>query len=167
MKLTRIGFAVIVTGLLAVSSAEASGSRAIARGAARSASRAAQRSRAAILKLDRKGHGPVFRLRRAKTVFRYESMKRAQVEAHRGIPPNRHFTTAAKPGRPLNSAAAKKKYGLLHPPHARLKVTLPKGTKMRHGRVAGGDGRIPELYSETRLPPESVQKTVKLHPRPR
>jgi len=168
VRLTRIVFAVIAAGLLAVSSAEASGGRAIARGAARSAARAAARSRAAILRLDLKRHGPVFRLPRSKTVFRNESLKQARVDARRGIPAHRHFTTAATPGRPLSSAATKAKYGLFRAPHARVKVSLPKGARIRHGRVAGGsDGRVRELYSETRLPPQSTQKIVKLRPRPR
>ena len=103
------------------------------------------------------------RLKRPKNVFRYTTANKAQLYKQKGIPSGTHFTVNSRPGRPLSPARAKERYGLPVMPSARVKVTMPKGSLVKRGKVIGGKPGYGEIKTYHRqLPPSAVKNIVSM-----
>lgn len=139
--------------------------RALARGAARSVGKSLRTAPTRTLRqidLWRHGRTPVHRLTKPRTVFRYTTRPRARTEISKGIPPGRHMTSHAGPGRPLRAERAKQRFGLPQRPDARETVRLPKGQPVQFNRALGGKPGTGELVSPKRVPPKAIEKVVPL-----
>ena len=97
-----------------------------------------------------------------RTVYRYTSSERAVQEVKQGLAAHRHMTSVARPGRPLSSEAAQRRYGLLDKPDVRETIRLPQGFSVRHNKVLGGKAGLGEITSSQVLPSNAIRKIVPL-----
>jgi hypothetical protein len=107
---------------------------------------------------------PITKLERARTVHRYTNADAAKAAAESGFAPHTHFTSHAKPGRPLSPANAQRRFGLSAAPDTRITVRLPAGQNVRHNRVLAGEPGVGEITSTTPMPTNAVVRTVRLKP---
>ncbi len=161
---------VVVLLLGAVShpgTAQAQLGKALARGAERNLARSAGRSWLSILRRDmvRDRATRAEKLSSNRSVFRYTTGTRAQMESRAGIPAGSHLTSHAIPGRP-SAPLAQKRLGLPVRPAVREKVLLPKGTTVQMNKALGGKPGYGEIRLTRRVAPQSIRKVVRLQSTP-
>jgi uncharacterized protein YceK len=142
-----------------------SGCGRVAERAIGSVGRVAEQRSAVILArdFDRDAASKLTRLPQSRRVFKYTTNADARRMMAKGIPTGSHFTTGVKPGRPLSSSSAAKRFGLGYKPGKRLSVTLPGGTGVKVNKVVGGSpGGFGEIAVEQPLRPSSVTKSIAL-----
>lgn len=102
------------------------------------------------------------RLSRGVTTFRYTTKAEAKRELRSGITSGTHFTSKARPGRPLSPRAAQARYGLPRTPDVRMTVRLPEGSAVKRNRVIGGARGVGELTTANRADTKVIKKMVSL-----
>jgi len=153
--------------VLALAPAAHAGSlgKAVLRGATRSLSGNARRSTLApVLRTDllRDRRTLARPLRQSRTVFRYTTERQMRRELRAGIPPLRHMTSRAQPGRPPTADHAARRYGLPVKPDVRETIRLRQGHAVRVNRVLAGERGRGEITSPQRVPSSSIRTTVPL-----
>lgn len=140
--LIAIALVIVLTG--GCHSVERSASRRLMRAEARAVERRSvrslEKSASRTLKRDfeRDSASTAKRLSRGLTTFRYTTKAEAKRELRAGINSGTHFTSRARPGRPLSARRAQARYGLPRTPEVRMTVGLPKGSSVKRNRVIGG-----------------------------
>ena len=138
--------------------------KAVVRGGRKSVARSlrpAYRPKAFDLKRDRRT--PPRPLKQQRTVDRYTQSATASSELKRGIPPNRHMTSAST-RRPLTANSAKLRLGLSTKPDVVERIRLPKNTPLHFNKVVGGKPGYGEITAPSRLPNSSIRRVIKLRP---
>lgn len=130
--------------------------RSLERNATRTLERDAARDSAAAAK----------RLSRGVTTFRYTTKAEAQREIRSGFRSGTHFTSRARPGRPLSARAAQARYGLPRTPEVRITARLPEGSAVKRNRVIGGARGVGELTTAKRADSKVIRKVVSLKSSP-
>lgn len=102
-------------------------------------------------------------LKKQRTVFRYTTWSKAQLEARKGLAPGTHMTAKGGPGRSLSPETAKRRYGLPRKPTARETIHLEAGIPIRSGKVLGGQPGYGEITAAKRIPPEAIRRIVPLY----
>ncbi len=105
---------------------------------------------------------PAKPLKRNTVVTRYTNRELAAKERREGIPPGKHMTAPAGPGRPLGPKEAQRRYGLAKAPDAREMIELPKGQSVRRNKVIGGKPGEGEITSPGRVPPGAIKRVTPL-----
>jgi hypothetical protein len=108
---------------------------------------------------------PLRTLSSPRTVYRYVRPERAAFEIRKGLPAGAHVTSTARPGRPMSSAAAIKRYGLPAQAGDRLireTIQLTRGLRVRFGKALGGVGGFGELKVLRKIPPAAISRRVRL-----
>lgn len=159
---------VIVFAFGGCRSVQRSASRRLTRTQARAVERQSVRSvdrnatRATVRDFKRDSASPAKRLSRELTTFRYATRAEAKRELRSGIRPRTHFTSSARPGRPLSARAAQARYGLPRTPEVRMTVGFPKGSPVKRNRVIGGARGVGELTTAKRTDSRVIRKVVPL-----
>jgi hypothetical protein len=99
---------------------------------------------------------PARPLAKERHVQRYTTREQAAKELTRGIPPGRHMTAQASPGKPLHARAAQRRYGLPSRPEVRETIRLPQGQPVKSNKVVGGSPGVGEVTSTKRIPPGNI-----------
>ncbi len=141
----------------------ASPSKAVARAAARSLASRARTMMMRTLRKDLVNHrvAPI-QFARPRTVFRYTSRGVSKQEALNGVPPFRHMTSTARPGRPLSALNAQRRFGLPQRPTARETVRIPSGQPIVLNKAQGGRAGVGEIVSPAPVRNRAITKVVPL-----
>lgn len=125
-------------------------------------SRSAERRAAAALArdLERDAASRAVQLQAPRRVFKYTTEADAQRILEKGFTPGMHFTSKARPGRPLTAAHAAERYGLSYAPEKRVTVTLPVGASVKPNKVIGGAAGFGELKVEQALPADAAERII-------
>jgi hypothetical protein len=158
--------------LLLAASGCASAEKSVARRLMRAEGRAVERQSARRLErgmvrnlerdLERDRASAARRLSREATTFRYTSKAESERELRSGIRAGSHFTSKARPGRPLEARSARARYGLPSVPEVRETVRLQKGTMVRRNRAIGGMRGVGEITSTGKTNGTAIRKVIPL-----
>lgn len=99
---------------------------------------------------------PARPLAKERHVHRYTTREEAAQELTSGIPPGRHMTGHASPGKSPNAQAAQRRYGLPSKPEVRETIRLPHGQPVKSNKVIGGAPGVGEVISTERVPPGNI-----------
>lgn len=161
LRITAITASVL---MFIAAAAEAGPGKSVAKtAAARLLSRAPKVSTAVLKRdLERDLATKAVRLRRPATVFRYTTRNTARLELKKGIAPNLHMTSRARPGRPLLPVNARQRFGLRKQPSVRMTISLKPGQPIRFNRALKGAPGIGEITSPRRVAPANIKRVVPL-----
>ena len=102
------------------------------------------------------------RLGRPRTVARFTTRAQARLEMRNGIGPRSHFTPQLRPGRPLSSRQAWRRFGLPKAPTVRESVVLRRGTQVRFNKALNGRPGVGEITTVRRVPRQNIRTVVRL-----
>lgn len=125
-------------------------------------SRSAERRAAAVLArdLERDASSSATQLQTPRRVFKYTTEADAQRILQKGFAPGTHFTSNAKPGRPLTAPHAAERYGLSYAPEKRITAMLPAGTSVKPNKVIGGGAGFGEMKTAHALGADAAERIV-------